>query len=252
MVWRNSKRCWLRKLEHSSKHSSNRNSRLPAISLSFLPTADFLSWGSQSLRGASVLKLHQFCSHLAAFETGRQANDINHWRRFVQDFYSPGGVMRQALWNSTTRETKQFEITTQVLARYYFTLFESGIRNVQIMLENTRETVLPNQGHIVDSPKTSFIYWFENGCHVSLFKSYFAYPALTMISMPLVGCYWRIEGHVQPKFTDGSARFSDMRACGLRAPVNSKPTDIGQRRCPDQIITWQQIIRKKTLTATSR
>lgn len=81
--------------------------------------------------------------------------------------------MRQALWNSSTRETKQFEITTQVLARYYFTLFESGIRNVQIMLEGTRETVLPNQGHIVDSPKTSFIYWFENGCHVSRLKSCF-------------------------------------------------------------------------------
>lgn len=113
--------------------------------------------------------------------------------------------MRQALWNSTTRETKQFEITTQVLARYYFTLFESGIRNVQIILENTRETVLPNQGHIVDSPKTSFIYWFENGCHVSRFKSYFVRLALTMVLLPPVGCYWCIKGNFQPKFADGGA-----------------------------------------------
>lgn len=180
-------------------------------------------------------------------------NDINHWRRFVQEFYSPGGVMRQALWNSSTRETKQFEITTQVLARYYFTLFESGIRNVQIMLENTRETVLPNQGHIVDSPKTSFIYWFENGCHVSRLKSCFVCSqALTMVSVPPVGCYWGIKGNVQPEFADGSAGFSDVRACGLRAPVNSKSTDIGQRGCSDQIITRQQITRKKTLTATPR
>lgn len=196
------------------------------------------------------MKLHQFCSHLAAFETTRQANDINHWRRFVQEFYSPGGVMRQALWNSTTRETKQFEITTQVLARYYFTLFESGIRNVQIMLENTRETVLPNQGHIVDSPKTSFIYWFENGCHVSQFKSCFVCSALTTVSVPTAGCHWRIKGNVQPELTDGGAGFSDVRACGLRAPVNSESTDISQRGCSDQIITWQQIVRKKALTTS--
>lgn len=158
--------------------------------------------------------------------------------------------MRQALWNSTTRETKQFEITTQVLARYYFTLFESGIRNVQIMLENTRETVLPNQGHIVDSPKTSFIYWFENGCHVSRFRSYFVRLALTMVSVPPVGCHWCIKGNFQPKFADGGARFSDMRACGLCSPVNSKPADIGQRGCPNQIIPRQQIDRKETVTAT--
>lgn len=136
--------------------------------------------------------------------------------------------MRQALWNSTTRETKQFEITTQVLARYYFTLFESGVRNVQIMLENTRETVLPNQGHIVDSPKASFIYWFENGCHVGLSNSLLACLTLTMVSTPPAGCHWGTKSNVQPEFADGGTRFSDGRACGLRTPVNSEPTDIGQ------------------------
>lgn len=120
--------------------------------------------------------------------------------------------MRQALWNSTTRETKQFEITTQVLARYYYTLFESGVRNVQIMLEGTRETPLPNQGHIVESPKASFVYWFQNDCHVSWSISNPLCCALTIVPIFPVDCHWSAEGNFQPPFPDGGVGFSDKRA----------------------------------------
>lgn len=89
----------------------------------------------------------------------------------MAEFYSPSGVMRQLLWNTSTRETKQFEVTTQVLARYYFILFGSGVQNIQIVLENVREKELANQCHAVECPKTSFIYWFENGFHVSFYST---------------------------------------------------------------------------------
>lgn len=145
--------------------------------------------------GQSVLALYRFSSNLGTFVTSERQNDINYWRRFVAESYSPSGVMRQALWNNTTRETKQFEITTQVLARYYFTLFESGVQNIQIILENIREKELPNSCHIVDCGKTSFIYWFENGCHVG----YSSPPpiggrrALVLLVLILVGS-WLLEG----------------------------------------------------------
>jgi hypothetical protein len=115
----------------------------------------------------SVLRLHQFADHLASFNPANQTNDINHWRKFVADFYSPVGVMRQGLWHNGMNEQKQFEITTNLLARYYYTLFESGIKSVQMVVEQPREKPIANQGLIVDCGRTSFIYWFDNGCHVS-------------------------------------------------------------------------------------
>lgn len=117
--------------------------------------------------GLAVLRVHQFAEHLASFNPLTQNNDITHWRRFVMDFYSPTGVMRQGLVHSQKNETKQFEITTHLLARYYHTLFQSGIKNVQMFVEQPREKQM-GQGTIVDCGKTSFIYWFENECHVSL------------------------------------------------------------------------------------
>ncbi|CUS13056.1 unnamed protein product [Tuber aestivum] len=120
----------------------------------------------KTLLGHSVLGLYRFSGHLSAFDASKEPNDINHWRRFVSEFYSQNGVMRQLLWHNKKRETKQFEVTTQVLARYYFILFGSGVQNIQIVLENVREKELSNQSHIVECPKTSFIYWFKNGFHL--------------------------------------------------------------------------------------
>ena len=121
----------------------------------------------KSVSGLAVLRLHQFADHLASFNPSVQGNDIAHWRKFVSDFYSPTGVMRQGLVHNQKNETKQFEITTHLLARYYHTLFQSGIQNVQMFVEQPREKQV-GQGTIVDCGKTSFIYWFENECHVSL------------------------------------------------------------------------------------
>jgi hypothetical protein len=139
----------------------------PPVTQRYPTLADDISGITRKPLGLSVLRLHQFADHLAGFHPNVQNNDINHWHRFVGEFYSPIGVMRQRLAHNSKNETKQFEITTNLLARYYFTLFESGIRTVQMILEQPREKPTVNQGMIVECLKTSFIYWFENDCHVS-------------------------------------------------------------------------------------
>lgn len=73
--------------------------------------------------------------------------------------------MRQQLRNTEKNELKQFEITTALLARYYFTLFESGVQTIQMTLEHPREKPMVN-GMMVECPRATFIYWFEGGCHV--------------------------------------------------------------------------------------
>ncbi|KAF3911494.1 hypothetical protein ABW20_dc0107094 [Dactylellina cionopaga] len=113
--------------------------------------------------GTAVLKLLQFCEHLSASEGNKR--DLNHWRKFVNDFYSHSGVMRHNLWNSGGKETKRFEITTPVLARYYHSLYENGIKNIQLVMENAREREINGSSH-VESQRASFIFWFENGTHI--------------------------------------------------------------------------------------
>jgi hypothetical protein len=90
-----------------------------------------------------------------------------YWQSFVDRFYAPGGVLRQGVWNPQVG-SKQFEISTPALARYYLTQYTSGIRQIQMVVEGARERDMPNGGHMVESPRTSFIYWFTNDCQVCL------------------------------------------------------------------------------------
>jgi hypothetical protein len=81
-------------------------------------------------------------------------------------------VLRQGVWNNTAG-SKQFEIATPALARYYLTQFMSGITQIQMVVEGARERESPNGGHYVDAGKCSFIYWFKNECQVHCFLSHF-------------------------------------------------------------------------------
>jgi hypothetical protein len=94
-------------------------------------------------------------------------NDLAYWHRFVDQFFSQAGVLRQQLLCPQDQSSKQYEISTPALPRYYCTHFESGVRKIQMILENAREKELPNSCHYVESQKASFIYWFGNGHQVS-------------------------------------------------------------------------------------
>lgn len=118
-----------------------------------------------SLKGAAVMCLNTFAEHLSNFTSKGEAHDLLYWQSFVDKFYSPAGVLRQGVWNPQTG-SKQFEIATPALARYYLTQFTSGIRHIQMVVENARERDSPNGGHIVESGKTSFIYWFVNDTQI--------------------------------------------------------------------------------------
>ena len=96
-----------------------------------------------------------------------EAHDLLYWQEFVDRFYSPVGVLRQGVYNRQSG-SKQFEISTPALARYYLTQFNSGIRHIQMLVEGVRETASSTGGHIVESAKTSFIYWFTNDSQVRI------------------------------------------------------------------------------------
>lgn len=91
---------------------------------------------------------------------------MSYWVAFVNKFFSPKGVYRHSIWMELDSSNKQYEITFPALARYFHTHFESGIKNMQMIVERGTEKELPNNTHFIESQKSSFIYWFDNGSQV--------------------------------------------------------------------------------------
>jgi hypothetical protein len=142
----------------------------------------------ERFKGQCLMRLMQFGDHLSGFglmskpitaymgngtqrlaaQGLKQKEDLNYWLSFVDRFFSPRGVLRHSLWIVDENSNKQYEITFPALARYFHTHFESGIKNMQMIMEKGTEKELPNNGHYIESAKSSFIYWFDNGSQVSL------------------------------------------------------------------------------------
>jgi hypothetical protein len=141
----------------------------------------------EKLKGQCLMKLMQFGDHLSNFgvssrslqtymangtqrlvaQGSKQRDDLNYWLMFVDRFFSPKGVLRHSVWIVDENSNKQYEITFPALARYFHTHFESGVKNMQMIMEKGSEKELPNNGHYIESPKSSFVYWFDNGSQVS-------------------------------------------------------------------------------------
>jgi hypothetical protein len=141
----------------------------------------------EKFKGQCLMRLMQFGDHLSNFGVSsrplqaymasgaqrlaaqgmKQRDDLNYWLTFVDRFFSPRGVLRHSVWIVDETSNKQYEITFPALARYFQTHFESGIKNIQMIMEKGSEKELPNNGHYIESQKSSFVYWFDNGSHVS-------------------------------------------------------------------------------------
>jgi hypothetical protein len=96
----------------------------------------------------------------------KQEAELTYWRSFVERFFSPIGVLRQQAYVTDDASTKQYEISYAVLARFFYAHFEGGVTNMQMLVEKATEKTLPNNCHYIESPKASFIYWFDGNSHV--------------------------------------------------------------------------------------
>ncbi|PQE17357.1 Topoisomerase II-associated PAT1 protein [Rutstroemia sp. NJR-2017a BVV2] len=134
------------------------------------------------IKGQSLMRLIQFGEHLSAFgkqtkplaaymangvqrlvaEGMKQKDDLGYWGAFVEQFFSPKGVLRHSVFVNDEHSNKQYEITFPALPRYFYTHFDSGVKNMQMILEKGTEKALP-AGHYIESQNASFVYWFDNG-----------------------------------------------------------------------------------------
>ncbi len=85
-------------------------------------------------------------------------------------FFSPRGVFRHSIHviDGENSSDKQYEIPFAALARYFHTFFDSGVKNMQLVMDKgTTDRPLPSDYHFIENTKASLVYWFEGGSHVS-------------------------------------------------------------------------------------
>ena len=94
---------------------------------------------------------------------------MQYWKTFVSKFFSDGGVLRQELSHTNGDGGKKaYELSISALPRYYWTHYNDGVQNIQMIMAGATEKELGAGGHFVESAKLTFIYWYANGTHVSL------------------------------------------------------------------------------------
>lgn len=175
-------------------------------------------------QGVGVLRLHQFIDRLASFNTRennqmQMQNSIEHWHAFVSDLFTPTGLMRQQLLNTDKNELKQFEIPTSLLARYFFTLFESGIQQIQMMVEHPREHAAANATLVV-SQKATFIYWFQGDSHVS--HSHIRINQSRMLMWIAAHCERCAQSANEPNSPDRYAGLPNNKAHRIRTQIRHR------------------------------
>ncbi|KAI8252524.1 hypothetical protein K4K56_008968 [Colletotrichum sp. SAR 10_98] len=123
----------------------------------------------EGMKGHCLLKLMQFSEHLSGFTGSKGKDDLTYWNMFVNQFFSIKGVFRHSVHITDIEDQadKQYEITYPALPRYFHTHFDSGVKNMQLIMEKgTTDRPLPGDGHWIENTKSSLVYWFDNGSHL--------------------------------------------------------------------------------------
>ncbi|ROT40227.1 hypothetical protein SODALDRAFT_91385 [Sodiomyces alkalinus F11] len=123
----------------------------------------------ETMKGNCLLKLMQFSESLSDFPGSKGKDDLSYWNNFVAQFFSPRGVFRHSVHITDVEDQtdKQYEITYPALARYFHTHFDSGVKNMQLIMEKgTTDRSLPSHNQWIENTRSSWIYWFEGGSHL--------------------------------------------------------------------------------------
>lgn len=116
--------------------------------------------------GQATLKLLNFVDQIGRFEsTGDESNKIERWQAFVEKFFSETGSFIHCVYHPGVERTKQWEIVYAALPRYFHTLFNTDVTNLQITLDGSTEKAAPPELKVT-CERAKFIYTYKNQCQV--------------------------------------------------------------------------------------
>lgn len=113
------------------------------------------------------MKLMNFVDQIGKFtnEDRNSGNKVERWQAFVDKFFSEtGSFIHVVSWGGGER-SKQFEIVYAALPRYFYTLFNTDVTNLQIMLDGATEKTSPPELKVT-CDRAKFIYTYRNRCQV--------------------------------------------------------------------------------------
>jgi hypothetical protein len=116
--------------------------------------------------GTGTLKLMNFVDQIGKFgSVDHGPNNVERWQSFVEKFFTETGSFIHCVFSNNTERTKQFEIVYAALPRYFYTLFNTDVTNLQITLDGSAEKVAPPATKVT-CDRAKFIYTYKNQCQV--------------------------------------------------------------------------------------
>ncbi|EPX74176.1 adhesion defective protein [Schizosaccharomyces octosporus yFS286] len=124
-----------------------------------------------NILGYGVLRLLQYNEQLSCGWENTMKEDIGYWRRFVHNFFTEKGTFRFNFEPNAqrTRESMQFELSYAALPRFFYLNYMGDMRRMSIVMGDTKEFAIPNNGYFVESSHASLVYQFANGIQVIVY-----------------------------------------------------------------------------------
>jgi hypothetical protein len=124
----------------------------------------------QQQQATGTLKLMNFVDQIGKYTPntlpdGKPDNQVERWQGFVDKFFTETGSFIHCVYHNGTERTKQFEIVYAALPRYFLTLFNTDVINLQITLDGATEKS-SGQELKVTCDRAKFIYTYKNQCQV--------------------------------------------------------------------------------------
>lgn len=115
--------------------------------------------------GTGTLKLMNFVDQIGRFNSDEEPNSVERWQAFVDKFFTETGSFIHCVYHRQLDRTKQFEIVYAALPRYFYTLFNTDVTNLQITLDGSAEKAAPPELKVT-CERAKMIYTYKNQCQV--------------------------------------------------------------------------------------
>ncbi|KAF1944249.1 hypothetical protein EJ02DRAFT_464329 [Clathrospora elynae] len=118
--------------------------------------------------GQATLKLLNFVEQIGKFTSDgdeKDPNSVSRWQTFVDKFFTETGSFIHVVTSASSDRTKQWEIVYAALPRFFYTLFNTDVTNLQITLDGATEKTAHHE-HKVTCDRAKFIYTYRNQCQV--------------------------------------------------------------------------------------
>lgn len=146
--------------EASVKSELSKQQIIPDVNDMKVPPASFA--------GQSILQLLSYQDALANPE---HPHDYDYWQLIISRYFSPFGSIRQQVFSPLSNHDKAFQLQFASLARFYYSHFKNGIKQILMQANNYNMHTLDNGGYMIYSGKSTITYVYDNDVRVTTLGS---------------------------------------------------------------------------------